>query len=93
MILGELLQIFVLYLFKNKIIFIPVIFVATKKIEQQIFSHLLFCCCCWIQDPVWIKIKIRDKHPGSAILLKTVKILHFLRIKYLVPDTELDMDT
>jgi hypothetical protein len=52
MILGELPQIFVLYLFKNKIIFnLVMIFVATKKVgKQHIFFLLLFCCCRWIRD-------------------------------------------
>ncbi len=27
-----------------------------------IFFHPLFCCCFWIRDPGWIKIRIRD--PG-----------------------------
>jgi hypothetical protein len=27
---------------------------------------LLFWCCCLIGNPGWIKIRIRDKHPGSA---------------------------
>jgi hypothetical protein len=37
------------------------------------FFTLLFCCCFWIRDPRsgirdpgWVKIRIRDKHPGSA---------------------------
>jgi hypothetical protein len=25
-------------------------------------------CCFWIRDPGWVKIRIRDKHPGSAEL-------------------------
>ncbi len=29
----------------------------------------LFCCCFWIRDPEWTKIRIRDKHPGSATLV------------------------
>jgi hypothetical protein len=47
------------YLFKNKIIFNIVKFVATKKRRQQIFS--LFCCC-WIRDQGWINNKNQD--PG-----------------------------
>jgi hypothetical protein len=27
--------------------------------KQQILFLLLFCDCCWIQDPGWIKAKIR----------------------------------
>ncbi len=43
---------------------------------QPWFFPLLFWCCCWIQDPRWIKIRIREKHPGSTTLpppLKKVK--------------------
>ncbi len=56
-------------------IFNFVMFVFTKKAGQQIFFPLLFCCCCWIRDLVWIKNRIRDKHPGSATLNKSRKIL------------------
>ncbi len=48
--------------FKNKIIDNFVKFVATKKVWQQIFFTPLFCCCFWIRDPGWVKIRIRD--PG-----------------------------
>ncbi len=34
-------------------------FVATKKGKTTRFSPLLFCCCCWIRDPGWRKIRIR----------------------------------
>jgi hypothetical protein len=37
---------------------------------QTKFFPLLFWCCCWIRDPGWIKIRIRDNHPGSATLQK-----------------------
>jgi hypothetical protein len=43
-------------------------FVATKKVRQQIFFTPLFCCCFWVRDSGWVKIRIRDKHPGSATL-------------------------
>jgi hypothetical protein len=43
-------------------------FVATKKVGQSP-PPPLFCCCCLILDPGWIKVRIRDKHPGSATLL------------------------
>jgi hypothetical protein len=33
------------------------------------FFTPLFCSCFWIRDPGWVKIRIRDKHPGSATLL------------------------
>jgi hypothetical protein len=47
-----------------------------KKAEQQIFVHpsllLLFSDpgsgMGKNQDPGWVKIRIRDKHPGSATL-------------------------
>jgi hypothetical protein len=29
----------------------------------------LYCCGFWIRDPGWVKIRIRDKHPGSTTLL------------------------
>ncbi len=35
----------------------------TKK-----FFTPLFCWCFWIRDPGWVKIRIWDKHPGSATL-------------------------
>ncbi len=43
-------------------------------------------CCCWIWDPGWIKIRIRDKYPGSATLGSNMKIflfpvLYFVNIK------------
>jgi hypothetical protein len=27
----------------------------------------------WIRDPGWVKIRIRDKHPGPATLYSTIK--------------------
>jgi hypothetical protein len=33
-------------------------------------------------DPDWIKIRIRDKHSGSASLVLTVPVLHLLKICY-----------
>jgi hypothetical protein len=35
-----------------------------KKVGQQIFLPLLFCCCCWIWDPR----SGMDKNPESATL-------------------------
>jgi hypothetical protein len=63
MILGELLQIFVIYLFKNKIIFNLVIFYSwpQRRYDNNFFLPPLFCGC-GIRDPGWIKIRIRD--PG-----------------------------
>jgi hypothetical protein len=43
-----------------------------KKGRKTKFSPLLFCCYFWIRDPVWIKIRIRDKHPGSATLAHNI---------------------
>ncbi len=45
-----------------------------KKVWQQIFFHpsllLLFLDPgSEIRDPEWVKIRIRDKHPGSATLI------------------------
>ncbi len=33
-----------------------------KKVWQQFFFTPLFCCCFWIRDLRWVKIRIRD--PG-----------------------------
>jgi hypothetical protein len=45
-------------------------FVATKKgIGMTKNFSPLFCCCFWIRDPGWVKIRIRDEHPGSATLV------------------------
>jgi hypothetical protein len=40
------------------------------------FSSLSFHCCfgSGIRDPGWVKIRIRDKHPGSATLLPFIVI-------------------
>jgi hypothetical protein len=45
----------------------------------NIFFTPLLCCCfgIWdpgseIQDPGWVKIRIRDKHPGFATLMKRI---------------------
>jgi hypothetical protein len=63
-------QIFFLQRFKNKITYNFVKFMATKKVWQHIFFHPFF----WIRDPGWVKIRIRDKHPGSATLTKMTRI-------------------
>jgi hypothetical protein len=47
--------------------------VATKKdMTTNLFSPLSFSAVfgSGIRDPKWIKIRIRDKHPGSATLLR-----------------------
>jgi hypothetical protein len=56
---------------KNKIILNFVIFVATKKGGKQILplSSFVAVAGSGIRDPGWIKIRIRDKHPGSLALL------------------------
>ncbi len=51
---------------KNKIINNFVKFVATKEV-MTIFFHPSFSLL--FLDPGWVKIRIRDKHPGSATLL------------------------
>ncbi len=61
-----------LHQFNNKIIFIVVIFVATKKgMTTNFFSPLTFVAVLdtglEIRDQGWIKIRILDKHPGSEI--------------------------
>ncbi len=50
-------------------------FVATKQVWQLIFFHPSLWVAVFgsgIRDPGWVKIRIRDKHPGSATLLATV---------------------
>jgi hypothetical protein len=77
-ILGKLGQIFVLQHIKNKIIFSFVKFVATKNgLRKKILFTPVFYCCFWIPDPRsgirdGKKIRIRDKHPGSATLRITL---------------------
>jgi hypothetical protein len=36
------------------------------------FFTPFFSCCIWIRDPGWVKIRIQDKHPGSATLVATM---------------------
>ncbi len=64
---------------KNKINYNFVKFVAKKRYENRFFFTPLFCYCFWIRDPRsrirdpgWVKIRIRDKHLGSATLLECV---------------------
>jgi hypothetical protein len=40
---------------------------TTKKTGQQIFPHPLLLHCCWIRDPGWIKVRIRDPEETSRI--------------------------
>jgi hypothetical protein len=57
--------------FKNKIIYNFVKFVATQIGMTNFFSPLSFVAVfgSGIRDPGWVKIGIRDKHPGSATQL------------------------
>jgi hypothetical protein len=74
-----------IFLFSSlkKLIFNFVKFVATKKgLTTNFFCTPLFCCCFWIRDQEWVKIRIRDpewvkimildKHSGSATLFVTL---------------------
>jgi hypothetical protein len=36
--------------------------------DKNFFFTPLFSTCFGIRDPGWVKIRIRDKHPGSATL-------------------------
>jgi hypothetical protein len=47
-------------------------FVA-KRFANNFFFTPLFCCCFCIWDPEWVKIRIRDKHPGSATVQNTAQ--------------------
>jgi hypothetical protein len=65
---------FFLEQFKNKIILHFGKFVATKKcLTKDFFSPLSFYLFLdpgsEIRDPGWVKIRIRDKHSGSATLV------------------------
>jgi hypothetical protein len=58
---------------KNKIISSFVKFIATKKcMTTNFFPPLSFIAVFGseIRDPGWAKIRIREKHPGSATLNK-----------------------
>ncbi len=64
---------------KNKIIFNFVKFVATKiGLTTNFFSPLSFVAVfgSGIRDQEWVKIRIRDEHPGSATLIIREKKLH-----------------
>jgi hypothetical protein len=43
-----------------------------KRYDNNFFFTPLFYCCFWIRDPGWVKIRIWDKHPGSATLQLTI---------------------
>jgi hypothetical protein len=58
-------------MFKNKMIYFFIIFVATKNGRTKKFSSSSFGAvfAFWDRDG-WIKIRNRDKHTGSATLIK-----------------------
>ncbi len=79
-ILWKLAQFFSSSAFQNKKIVVIPFFVATEitKLTTTIFFHpsllLLFLDPGpWIRDPGWLKIRIRDNHPGSATLFPGMK--------------------
>ncbi len=47
-----------------------------KRTKIILFPLHLFSCC--IRDPGWKKIRIRDKHHGSATMLLADKRFHYL---------------
>ncbi len=63
---------FFLYLFKNKIIFNFVQFLATKKERQLKKLPPSLFCCYWIrvQGRKKIRLRIRNRHSGSATLME-----------------------
>jgi hypothetical protein len=65
----------------------------TQKVSNSKFFTPLCCCCFWFRDPRsgfrdpgWVKIRIRDKHPGSATLVvnplrkKLIRIPHVVKL-------------
>jgi hypothetical protein len=64
---------------------------APKKVWQQFFFPPLSShCYFWIRDPgpeirdpVWEKIRIRNKHPGSATLKKCFPLFNLSVIFHL----------
>jgi hypothetical protein len=67
------------YLFKNEIIInFFVIFVATKKVGQQIFFPFLFCFCCWIRDSGSGMDKSRD--PGCLSRIRNTGWMNYKNI-------------
>jgi hypothetical protein len=75
--------------FKNKIIFNFVKFVAKKMVWHFFFHPYLLLLFLdpgsEIRDPGWVKIRIRDKHPGSATLPLYLILLIFIYLKGLNP--------
>ncbi len=70
------------------------IFDPKKKYDNKFFFHP--CLFIALLDPGWVKIRIRDKHPGSATLLPFIVISivytrHFMLCcgsGMLIPDLE-----
>jgi hypothetical protein len=89
---------FFLQLFKNKIIFNFVRFVATKKVFFFHPSLLLLLLDPGSEIRDWVKIRIRDKHhPGSTTLLFHIFVgrWSFLpsRIRIANPDLETPIES
>jgi hypothetical protein len=53
----------------------------------KFFSTNVFHCCFWIRDPGWVKIRIRDKHPGSATLHMGIWHIHSFAHVLVVADS------
>jgi hypothetical protein len=51
-----------------------IFFFGKKNGRTKKILPLLIWCCCWIRDPRYEmdKIRIRDKHTGSATLVISV---------------------
>ncbi len=57
-ILCKLAQIF--FFTSSKLIYFTILWFLwlLKKVGQRIFFTPLFCCCFWIRDPGWTKVRI-----------------------------------
>jgi hypothetical protein len=71
-------------------------FVATKKGMTKKNFHPSLFLLFWIRDPrsaigdpEWVKLRIRDKHPGSATLRVLVIFCFSWDSFHLTPDAEL----
>ncbi len=94
-------QIFFLQHFKNKIVHFCENYSSKNKVWQLIFflhpclSLLFLDPGSGIRDPGWVKIRIRDKHPGSATL-HYYKPMFWIRYRYSVnpdPNTSILLNT
>ncbi len=50
-----------------------------KGMTTNFFFTNVFYCCFWIRNPRWVKIRIRDKQPGSATLHTGSRIQQLLQ--------------